>query len=54
MIDYLALIGDSSDDIPGVAGIGHKSAVPLIQKYVFITIKNKNNSILTPNTENAI
>lgn len=33
MIDYLALIGDSSDDIPGVKGIGEKSAVPLIQKY---------------------
>ncbi len=33
MIDYLALIGDKSDDIPGVAGIGPKGAVPLIQQY---------------------
>ncbi len=33
MIDYLALVGDASDDIPGVAGIGPKSAVPLIQEF---------------------
>ena len=33
MVDYLALVGDASDDIPGVAGVGPKTATPLIQKY---------------------
>lgn len=46
MIDYLAMIGDSSDDIPGVAGIGPKGAVPLIQKYGTIeSIYNNINEI---------
>lgn len=33
MIDYLALVGDASDDIPGAAGIGPKTATPLIQQF---------------------
>jgi len=31
--DYLALVGDSSDNIPGVRGIGDKTACELVQQY---------------------
>ncbi len=31
--DYLALVGDSSDNVPGVKGIGAKTAVALIEQY---------------------
>ncbi|MHB0997443.1 MAG: DNA polymerase [Elusimicrobiales bacterium] len=31
--DYFALVGDSSDNVPGVAGVGPKSAVKLLQAY---------------------
>ena len=32
IIDYLAIIGDTSDNIPGVPGVGPKSAVPMLQE----------------------
>jgi len=31
--DYLALIGDSSDNVPGAKGIGPKTAIQLIERY---------------------
>jgi DNA polymerase I len=31
--DYLAIVGDSSDNIPGIAGFGPKKAVDLLSKY---------------------
>jgi DNA polymerase-1 len=33
IIDYLALVGDKSDNIPGVPGVGEKSAVPLLERF---------------------
>ncbi|MBA2292653.1 MAG: DNA polymerase I [Gemmatimonadales bacterium] len=33
VIDYLALVGDSSDNVPGVKGIGQKGAVQLLGEY---------------------
>jgi len=32
-VDVKALLGDTSDNIPGCPGVGEKSAIPLIQQY---------------------
>ena len=33
LVDYKALVGDKSDNVPGVRGIGEKTATALLQKY---------------------
>jgi DNA polymerase I len=43
IIDYKALCGDTSDNIPGVKGIGEKTAVQLLSEYS--TLENIYNSL---------
>lgn len=33
IVDYKAMVGDSSDNIPGVAGVGKKTATKLLEEY---------------------
>ncbi len=33
MVDYLALVGDSSDNVPGVKGVGEKTALELLKTF---------------------
>ncbi len=33
VVDFKALVGDKSDNIPGVAGVGEKTAISLLQEY---------------------
>ncbi|MBP7214059.1 MAG: DNA polymerase I [Candidatus Kapabacteria bacterium] len=43
VIDVLAIIGDAVDNVPGVKGIGEKTAIPLIQQ--FHTLENLYNNL---------
>ena len=58
MNDFKALIGDPSDNIPGVEGIGKKTAAEIIQKYG--TIKNlyeelsTDTAVLKPKVKEAL
>src|SRR5574344_1482505 len=62
MIDFKALAGDSSDNIPGVKGIGQKTAMDLLQKYDTIEdiydhideIKGKTKEKLLSDKESAL
>ncbi|HEY4643497.1 MAG TPA: DNA polymerase I [Bacteroidota bacterium] len=33
VVDVLGLVGDKSDNVPGVPGVGEKTAIPLIQQF---------------------
>lgn len=54
VVDYLALRGDSSDNIPGVTGIGDKYAVDLLQKYGSVEGIYQNIDNLSPKIKEKI
>jgi len=45
VVDYLSLVGDSSDNVQGVSGIGPKTAVKMLQK--FGTLKGIRDAVKT-------
>lgn len=49
MVEYKALRGDVSDNIPGVPGIGEKTACDLVKKYKTVEEVYKNLDKITPN-----
>src|SRR5262245_43474535 len=61
VVDYKALVGDKSDNIPGVAGIGEKTAIALIEKFQTLDniyqnidqVENRWRNKLEQNKENA-
>ncbi|HEX2956075.1 MAG TPA: DNA polymerase I, partial [Chitinispirillaceae bacterium] len=46
IVDYLSLIGDSSDNIPGVPGIGPKSAIKILEQCGSVDAILENPSII--------
>jgi len=61
IIDYMALMGDASDNVPGVKGIGEKTALKLITEYGTLekiyenvdSIKGKTGELLKTGRETA-
>jgi DNA polymerase-1 len=47
VVDYLAMVGDSSDNVPGVKGIGEKTAVQLLGQFGHLDAILENAATLT-------
>lgn len=54
IIDYLALIGDTSDNIPGVRGIGPKGAIKLLEEYGTLANILAHRDELTPKLQSLL
>ncbi len=54
VVDYKAMVGDKSDNIPGVAGIGEKTASSLLQTYQTLDEIYNNLDQLAPGVQNKL
>ncbi len=54
IVDYLSLLGDSSDNIPGVKGIGAKGAAKLLGEYVSLEGIYRNIERITGKTKDKL
>ncbi len=62
MVDYKGLIGDSSDNLPGISGVGPKTAVKLLNEYKTLeniianasNIKGKLSSVIEAEKDTAL
>src|SRR5215831_13939011 len=54
LVDFKALVGDTSDNIPGIAGIGAKTATKLIEQYGTLEDILAHASELAPRTRVAL
>lgn len=48
IVDYLALVGDTSDNIPGLSGVGPKTAVKWLERYGSLEAVLKNSDSVEP------
>lgn len=53
-VDYLSLVGDSSDNVKGVSGVGEKTATELLSKYGSVEVAEKHLSYLKPKEQKAV
>ena len=52
IIDYKALVGDASDNYPGVSGVGPKTAVNLLKEYQTLEVIYKNLDLIKQKNPN--
>ncbi|MHC1716639.1 MAG: DNA polymerase I [Candidatus Dojkabacteria bacterium] len=54
IVDYKGIAGDPSDNIPGIKGIGNKTAIELLNKYGDLDTVYKNLKDVKPRTSNLL